>query len=68
MIDVSSPSSFVSNADENRDLHKRMFGLKESIKLIIAALKIREVESRDITKENIARVESTKTAMVDSAD
>ena len=43
-VDLSSPLSRVSNAGDDRDLHKRMLGLEESMKLIMVALKIGGVE------------------------
>ena len=57
-LDLDSPSSRVSNVGENRDLHKRMLGLEESIKLIMAALKIGNVGSTQTMSDNIARVET----------
>lgn len=55
-IDLSSPSSRVSNAGVVRDLHKRMLGLEENMKFIMAALKIGGVDSRDTAKEGIGAV------------
>ena len=43
-VDLSSSSSRVSNAGEDRDLHKRMLGLEESMKLIMDALKVRNMK------------------------
>jgi hypothetical protein len=57
-VNLDSPSSRVSNVGENRDLHKRMLGLEESIKLIMAALKIGNVGSTQTVSDNIARVET----------
>lgn len=61
-LDLDSPSSRVSNVGENRNLHKRMLGLEESIKLIMAALKIGNVGSTQTMSDNIARVEDISTA------
>ena len=55
-VGLSSPSSRVSNAGEDQDLYKRMLGLGENMKLIMAALKIEGVDSRDTTKEDIEAV------------
>lgn len=43
----------MSNAGEERDLHKRMFGLEETIKLIMAAIKIWGVNNTKSANENI---------------
>jgi hypothetical protein len=64
-LDLDSPSSRVSNVGENRDLHKRMLGLEESIKLIMAALKIGNVGSTQTMSDNIARVETLHIARED---
>ena len=64
-LDLDSPSSRVSNVGENRDLHKRMLGLEESIKLIMAALKIGNVGSTQTMSDNIARVETLDIARED---
>ena len=55
-VDLSSPSSHVSNAGVDRDLHKRILGLEENMKLIMAALKIGGVGSSDTAKEDIGAV------------
>lgn len=52
-VHLSFPSSRVSNTGEDRDLYKRMFGLEESMKLIMVAFKIGEVDSTETAKENI---------------
>ena len=64
-VDLDSPSSRVSNQGENRDLHKRMLGLEESIKLIMATLKIGNVGSTQTVEDNIARVETLDIARED---
>ena len=43
-FDRSSPSSMHSKMVPDRDIHKRMDGLEESLKLILAALKIPQVD------------------------
>ena len=65
-VDLSSPSSRVSNADEDCDLHKRMLGLEESLKLIMAALKIGGVETTQTMEDNIGRVKSLNIAKEDT--
>ena len=63
---AQTPSSRVSNADEDRDLHKRMLGLEESLKLIMVALKIGAVETTQTMKDNIERVKSLNIAKEDT--
>ena len=63
-MDLSSLSSRVSNTGEDRDMHKRMLGLEESMNLIMAALKI-GVETIQTVKDNIGRVESLGIAKED---
>ena len=43
-FDHSSPSSMYSKMVPDRDIHRRMDGLEESMKLILAALKILQVD------------------------
>jgi hypothetical protein len=64
-VDLSSSSSRVSNVGENRDLHKRMLGLEENFKLIMATLKIGNVESTQTVEDNITRVETLDIARED---
>lgn len=52
-VDLNSSSSRVSNAGEDRDLYKWMVELEENMKLIMAALKIGGVDSKDTAKDNI---------------
>lgn len=51
--DIGSPSSRVSHMGEDRGLLKRMDGLEESMKLIMAALNIEGMENRRTTKEDV---------------
>ena len=55
-VSLSSPSSRVSNGGVDRDLHKRMLGLEENMKLIMATLKIGGMDSTDTAKEDIGVV------------
>lgn len=61
-VDLNSPLSRVSNAGEDRDLHKRILRLEESMKLIMVALKIRGLETTEIVKDNPRRMEKLDTA------
>ena len=56
-VDLNSLSSRVSNASEDRDLHKWMLGLEESIKLIMVALKMGGIETTQTMEENIGMVD-----------
>ena len=51
--DLGSSSSRVSHIGKDHDLLKRMDGLEESMKLIIAALNIKGMENRKTTNEDV---------------
>ena len=53
IADYGSPSSRVSHMGEDRGLLKRMEGLEESMKLIMAALNIGGMENRRTTNEDV---------------
>ena len=49
-VDRSSPSSRVSNMEQDQDLHTRMARLEESMKLVLVALNIGQVEPTRIAR------------------
>ena len=61
-VDLSSPSSRISNAGADHDLHKRMLGLEENMKLILSALKIGGLETTESVKNNLRGVKEIETA------
>jgi hypothetical protein len=56
----------VLNAGEDWDLHKRMLGLEESMKLIKVVLKIRGVDKKKTKKKNIRAFGGTSNVKIPS--